>query len=193
MTESGKGLENVVLADSSITLVAGETGGLVYRGFDIAQLVPGTSYESVVHLLLFGDPPPESPPSKLTEELARRRAIPPEIESVVDAIPASATPLEALRTLLSVSGDHRFEYPPTVFQGFDLIAQAPTLLARYVRRQRGLPPIAPSVSPGHVREYLRMLTGDEPDPSKVRALEDYFVLLADHGMNASTFALRVVL
>ncbi|MCI4367740.1 MAG: citrate/2-methylcitrate synthase, partial [Thermoplasmata archaeon] len=57
MAAPGKGLEHVVLGDSAITLVAGETGGLTYRGFDIGELVPRATYEGVVHLLLWGTPP----------------------------------------------------------------------------------------------------------------------------------------
>jgi citrate synthase len=193
MTEVDRGLEHVVLGSSQISLVAGETGGLVYRGFDIRELVPGADYESVVHLLLFGDPPVDRPPLSLTQALAERRALPLDLARIVDALPRRLPPLEALRTGLSAMGDGSYAYPPTVEQGFDLIARAPTLLARHVRRSKGLRPVAPRSNLGHVANFLWMLDGAEPTPRRAHALENYFVLLADHGMNASTFALRVVL
>ncbi len=188
-----KGLENVVLDESHISLVAGETGGLAYRGFAIEELAGRASYEAVVHLLLFGDPPAEPVPARVRDELERRRHLPPEVERVADALGPALPPLEAMRTLLSSLGDGSAEYPPTVEQGFDLIARAPVLLARHVRRAAGQDPVPPRDDLGHVANYLWMLSGRAPDPRLVGALEQYFVLLADHGMNPSTFTLRVVL
>lgn len=193
MPEPSRGLEGVVVDRSQITLVEGETGGLVYRGFRISELVPGAPYESVVHLLLWGEPPQENPPPSLTKHLAHRRALPPRLEAIVDALPRGLPPLEAMRTMLSAMGDGSFEYPPTAEQALDLIARSPTMLARYVRRSAGDVPVAPRPDLGHVANYLYMLSGQPPEERRVRALEGYFVLLADHGMNASTFALRVVL
>ena len=188
-----KGLENVLLGESAITLVAGETGGLVYRGFDITELVPGTPYESVVHLLLFGEPPPEDPSERVRDELSARRSLARSVQAIADALPPRLPPLEAMRTLLSALGDGTSPYPPTVEGGFDLIARLPILLARYVRRSQGLLPVDSRPDFGHVANYLWTLSGRPPAEAHVRALENYFVLLADHGMNASTFALRVVL
>ena len=193
MNAAQRGLEHVVMAESSISLVAGETGGLVYRGFDINELVPGASFEGVVHLLLFGEPPEHDPPSRLVEELARRRGLSPGLTRLTDALAPALPPLDALRTQVSAMSGPSYSYPPTFEQGFDLIAKAPTLLARHVRRSMGHRPVAPRADLGHVANLLWMLDGNEPDARRVRALESYFVLLADHGMNASTFALRVVL
>jgi citrate synthase len=188
-----RGLEDIVIGDSAISLVAGETGGLTYRGYDIGDLALGTPYESVVHLLLTGSPPVEHPPPELVRALAARRTLPPEPQRVIDALDPLTPPMDALRTLVSTLGNGQHPYPPTREQGYELIARAPTLLTRFVRRSRRQPPIEPDVSQGHVANYLWMLSGVPPKPAQVRALEGYFILLADHGMNASTFALRVVL
>lgn len=188
-----KGLEHVVLGESAVSLVAGETGGLVYRGYDIRELAGHASYEAVVELLLSGEPPPSPVPPKLSSELVALRRLPPEAESVEAALAPTLPPLEAMRTLLSCLGDGSQGYPPTRAQGLELIARTPVLLARHVRRAAHEPPVPPREELGHVANYLWMLTGVEPDPARVRALETYFVLLADHGMNASTFALCVVL
>jgi citrate synthase len=188
-----RGLEHVVMADSAISFVEGEAGWLVYRGFDIGTLMEGPSYESIVHLLLWGEPPETEPPVALRATLAARRDVPAELAATIDALPAGLPPMDALRTLVSLLGDGSLPYPPTDEQGLTLIARAPTMLTRYVRRSSGKPPVAPRPDLGHVANYLWMLRGEEPDPARVRALERYFILLADHGMNASTFALRVVL
>ncbi|HZY70714.1 MAG TPA: citrate/2-methylcitrate synthase [Thermoplasmata archaeon] len=193
MYTAQKGLEDVIIGDSSISLVQGETGGLIYRGYDIRELAERAPYESVAYLLLFGTPPSEHPPRELTTELAHRRSPPPEADRVVDALDPATPPIEALRTVVSALGNGRTRYPPTLEQGYDLIARAPTLLARFVRRSRGSAPVPPDPELGHVANYLWMLRGERPAPAAAAALATYFNLLADHGMNASTFALRVTI
>jgi citrate synthase len=186
-----KGLDDVVVGKSEVSWVGGTTGDLVYRGFDVRTLVPGVPYESIVHLLLYGDPPTNDPSPEVVTALRSHRTPSRGAERVVDALPTDLPPLEALRTILSALGDGSFDYPPSLDEGFRLIAQTPVLLARYVRRARGEPPVAPRTDLAHAANYLWMLTGTEASPEHVRALEGYLCLLADHGMNASTFALRV--
>lgn len=188
-----KGLEHVVLGDSAISLVEGETGGLAFRGFTVQELAGHASYEAIVHLLTTGEPPSEAVPASVSSELRRALALSRGVETVADALPGSTPPLDALRTLLSALGDGSHPYPPTLAQGYELIARTPVLLARHVRRSAGLPVVAPRIDLGHVANFLWMLTGADPEPARVRALEQYFVLLADHGMNASTFAVRIVI
>ena len=188
-----KGLDDVVVGQSQVSWVGGTTGDLVFRGFDVRSLVPGVPYESIVHLLLYGDPPATDPSPEVSVALSTHRTPPAVAERVVDVLPADLPPLEALRTILSSLGDGRFGYPPTLDEGFRLIAQTPVLLARFVRRARGEPPIAPRADLSHAANYLWMLSGREPPAELVHALEGYLCLLADHGMNASTFALRVAI
>ncbi len=188
-----KGLDDVIVGRSAISWVGGETGDLVYRGFDVRDLVPGVPYESIVHLLLYGDPPSADPSHEVGRELAARRDAPPSTERVVDALPVGLPPLEALRTILSSLGTGSYGYPPTREQGFDLIARTPTLLARYVRRSRGLAPVPPRADLGHAANFLWMLFGAAPEAPRVAALDGYLALLADHGMNASTFALTIAI
>ncbi len=187
------GLDDVSVGESSISLVGGETGELVYRGFDVRGLVPGLPYESIVHLLLHGDPPEADPSPEVQRALGAAREVPAAIERVVDALGPDLPPLEALRTVLSALGDGTYGYPPTLEQGYRLIARTPILLARYVRRAQGRSPLSSRPDLSHAANYLYLLKGKEADPRHVRALDAYFDLLADHGMNASTFALRVAI
>jgi citrate synthase len=184
-------LDNVVVDRSSISWVGGETGDLVYRGFDVRELVPGLPYESAVHLLLTGEPPSVDPSPEVVDALRRHRGVPPAVEHVVDALAPTLAPLDALRSILSALGDGSFAYPPTIEQGYRLIAQTPVLLARFIRHAHGLPPVAPPSTQSHAEQYLTMLGVTHPSRERVAALDAYLVLLADHGMNASTFALRI--
>lgn len=188
-----KGLDDVVVGQSQVSWVGGITGDLVYRGFDVRSLVPGVPYESIVHLLLYGDPPAVDPSPEVDLALKAARSLPPSAERVADALPPRLPPLEALRTMLSALGDGSFGYPPTLDEGFRLIARAPMLLARFVSRSRGEDPVPSRPELSHAANYLWMLSGEEPTREHVRALEGYLCLLADHGMNASTFALRVAI
>jgi len=190
---ASKGLDDVVVGRSQISWVGGQTGELAYRGFDVRRLVPGVPYESIVHLLLYGEPPAADPSPEVVLALKAAREPPLVSERVVDALPANLPPLEALRTILSSLGDGSFGYPPSLTEGFRLIAQTPVLLARSVRRSQGKTAVRPRPELSHAANYLWMLTGEEPSPERVRALEGYLCLLADHGMNASTFALRVAI
>jgi len=178
---------------SSISWVGGETGELAYRGFDVRELVPGVPYESVAHLLLFGEPPDRDPSPVLGPALASARQVPPSIVAETDALAGRLPPLDALRTILSLLGDRSWGYPPRLEDGYRLIAQTPVLFARHLRRAAGLTPVPPRPELGHVANYLWMLRGTGPEPESVRALEAYFDLLADHGMNASTFVLRIAI
>lgn len=188
-----KGLDDVVVGQSQVSWVGGTTGDLVYRGFDVRTLVPGIPYESIVHLLLYGDPPAIDPSPEVVLALRAGRVPRATADRVVDALPAHLPPLEALRTILSSLGDGTFGYPPTLDEGFRLIAQTPVLLSRFVRRSLGEEAVPPRPELSHAANYLWMLTAAEPTPERVRALEGYLCLLADHGMNASTFALRVAI
>lgn len=188
-----KGLDDVVIGSSRISWVGGTTGDLVYRGFDVRELVPGVPFESVVHLLIFGEPPASDPSPEVTGALQAERAVPSATERIVDALPPGLPPLEALRTILSALGDGSYGYPPRVEDGMRLIARTPVLLARYVRRSRGEAPLEPRPGLSHAANYLQLLTGEVPSPAHAWALEGYLDLLADHGMNASTFALRVAI
>jgi citrate synthase len=188
-----KGLDHVVVDRSSISWVGGETGDLVYRGFDVRAIVPGVPYESAVHLILHGDPPTADPSPEVADALRREQRPARSTEQVVDAIAPTVPPLEALRTILSAMGDGQYGYPPRLEDGYRLIAQTPVLLARFVRRSRGEAPIAARPELSHAANYLAMLTGRVPSPEQAAALDAYLVLLADHGMNASTFALRTAI
>lgn len=187
------GLDDAVVGKSAITWVGGTSGDLVYRGFDVRELVPGVPYESVVDLLVHGEPPVADPSPTIVAALREARPIPEGVERAVDAIPADVPPLDALRTILSLLGDGSFGYPPRTEDGYRLIARLPVLLARFVRRAEGKPPLAPRPELGHAANYLWMLKGVLPSANDVRALEGYLDLLADHGMNASTFVLRIAI
>ena len=186
------GLEGIVGAQTAISLVDGTNGRLVYQGYVIADLAEQMSYEEVAFLLWEGHLPNRAELDALTSELAANRELTQAATIARDALPADTDPMDVLRSVVSAQGvEHRLARPTRPL-AIHATASFPTILAKFYRRQLGLEPIAPRRELGHAANYLYMMNGKEPAADVVRALDTYLVLLADHGMNASTFTARVI-
>jgi citrate synthase len=186
------GLEGIIAARTEISLVDGANGRLVYRGYVIADLAEEMSFEEVAYLLWHGSLPNRTELNALTLELAGSRELTPAASATLEALPPDTDPMDVLRSVVSVQGvEHRLERP-TVPLAIHATASFPTILAAFHRRVQGLEPVKPRADLGHAANYLYMLNGADATPELVRALNTYLVLLADHGMNASTFTARVI-
>jgi citrate synthase len=189
-------LSGVVVAETAICSIDPEAGVLMYRGYDIADLAEHSSYEEVVYLLLEGELPSTRELDELKEELSNRE-LPRAVQALVDGNHRDATPMEMLRTgvsLLSISDpdeasvDRKEERRKAV----QLIAQLPTILARHHRLRQGLDPVPPDPSLSYAENFLTMLRGDAPTEDETRAFDVAMILHAEHELNASTFTARVV-
>jgi citrate synthase len=190
---SGKGLEGVVAATTSLSLVDGTARRLVYRGYDIGDLVAHATFEATAYLLWYGRIPSASELAHLRAQMAGQRALPERVIHIIQQHPKSADPMDMLRTAVSALGSvEDFAAPPSVEQAISITAKIPTILAAFHRHRLGEPMLASRADLGHTANYLYLLNGKEPAPSQVRALDAYLVLTADHGMNASTFTARVI-
>jgi citrate synthase len=133
----------------------------------------------------------------LSNWLRANRRLPKVVWGIMHSLPEQATPMEALRTVASTlsmfdrSCVHEEIGGSSLCRSVSLTAKLPTIVASFDRLRREHPPIEPRVDLGHAANFLYMLNGEDPDPISADALETYFVLLADHGMNASTFSARV--
>jgi citrate synthase len=190
-------LSGVAVADTSICSIDPDAGVLMYRGYDITELAEHSTYEEVAYLLLEGDLPSPEQLSAFCDELAAARSLPPAVVTIVDGNAMDASPMETLRTAVSAlsfadpaesATDREQEHRKAI----DLIAQLPTIIARYERRRRGRPAVEPDPSLGYAENFLAMLRGEEPDEREARAFEIAMILHAEHEMNASTFTARVV-
>ncbi|HEY8817004.1 MAG TPA: citrate synthase/methylcitrate synthase [Candidatus Dormibacteraeota bacterium] len=186
------GLEGIIAARTEISLVDGANGRLVYRGYVIADLAEEMSFEEVAYLLWNGSLPNRAELDVLTKELAGSRALTAPALASLRALPADTDPMDVLRSVVSVQGvEHKLE-KPTIPLAIHATASFPTILASFHRLTQGLQPVEPRADLGHAANYLYMLNGKEASPEIVQALNTYLVLLADHGMNASTFTARVI-
>ena len=186
------GLEGIVASQTAISMVDGANGRLVYQGYVIADLAEEMSFEEVAFLLWEGRLPTRAELKALSLELAANRSLTQAANITLDALPNDTDPMDVLRSVVSVQGVKHRLAKPTIPLAIHAAASFPTILAMFHRRQLGLEPIQPRRDLGHAANYLYMLNGKESSPEIVRALNTYLVLLADHGMNASTFAARVI-
>ena len=193
MADFSPGLEGVVAAETAVSEVDGANGRLIYRGgYLIEDLVPVVTYEEVAYLLWNGDLPNESQLDALREQMAGARALNKPARGSLNAMDAATDPMDTLRTVVSAQGATRSLQKPTLDQAVELTAVLPTIVGASERKRQGKAIVEPRAELGHAANLLWMMSGEEPATDKTHWLDTYLVLLADHGLNASTFAARVV-
>ena len=189
-------LSGVTVAETSICSIDADAGVLMYRGYDIAELAEHASYEEVAYLLLEGELPSGDELEIFRVQLSARE-LPPAVATIVDGNAMDASPLETLRTAVSAlsfsdPAEDAIDRENERRKAVSLVAQLPTIVARYDRRRRGVPVVAPDPALGYAENFLTMLRGEEPTAEETRAFEIAMILHAEHELNASTFTARVV-
>ncbi len=196
-TQFVEGLEDVVALSSEICFIDGEEGRLVYRGYDIHDLIKGGStFEEVVYLLWHGELPGKEQLAAFDHALRADRALSPEVLRALHELPKTGNVMEMLRTLVSIAGlydpdDVDTSYDASVRKASRLVAQVATMVAAIERYRNDQEPLAPNDRLNHAGNFLYMLMGKEPDDYTMRAFEIALILHADHELNASTFSARV--
>jgi citrate synthase len=192
-----KGLEGVVATATAISDVRGLEGKLIYRGYDIDALAGHVSFEEASYLLWHGDLPNKKQLQELKQALAADRELPQGVVDYILAAPKDSSPMDILRTCISMLGlyDYGAIGPDQLElnrkRQISLTAKIGVIAAYFHRARRGqsLPPVRKDL--GEAAHFLYLLNGQEAGPEAVATLDMAFVLHADHGMNASTFAARV--
>ncbi len=196
-----RGLKGVQVADTTIGDVRGLEGFYHYRQYNAVEIAERLTFEDAWHLLIEGELPTPEQRDRFAAEVAELRSLPDAVRRVLPVIAGAATPgsLAALRSALSVLAVAE-QFRPSLDatpaelrrDGLRMSAVTPTVNAALYRLGRGEEPIEPRSDLGHCANYLYMLTGEEADPARVRAIEAYMTSTIEHGFNASTFTARVV-
>ncbi len=199
MSTVGKaGLEDVVVSTTDICFIDGREGRLVYRGFDVNDLVEHSTFEEVAYLLWYGSLPSKKEYEAHVKALSStaNRKLPPKVVGMLRQFPKKTTPMEILRTGVSAlsafdpdADDNSRE--ASLRKAVRLTAQMPTLVAAWERMRRGKPLIAPNPRMNLASNFLYMLTGKKPTDLAAKTFDVALILHADHEFNASTFAARV--
>ena len=191
-----RGLKDVYFERSAVTSIDGKAGELRYRGYSIHDLARNSTFEETAYLLLYGELPTEVQLAQFDNLLKAARQIPPPILDIIAAV-RTAHPMDVLRTAVSALsafdpevGDNAHE--ATQRKGLRLTAQVPMIVAAHQRIRNGKTPLAPDADLGHAANFLWMLSGEKPSAKAAELIDTDFVLHAEHGSNASSFAARVV-
>jgi len=190
------GLAGVPAARSRVCKIDGQAGLLSYRGYDVTQLAEHSTFEEVAYLLLKGQLPTKQELDGFIGELRNHRRLKFRIIDLLKTLPEDGHPMEALVATLSAVS---MFYPHTIMDTPEqrwgatirILTKVPTMVAAYHRIRNGEEPVPPRDDLGHAANFLYMLTGKDPDPLVARMMDVAFILHAEHGMNASTFAARV--
>ncbi len=191
------GLQGVVVADITSSLVDGENGRLIYEGYEIEDLAANALFEDVAFLLWHHRLPNGQELESLRAEIAAQAVLPQGVIDLMKALPKDAVPMAVLRTVVSAlahydADSESMDKAVALKKAIRLTGQITTACAAWDRIRKGHEPIAPRADLNLSENFVYMLTGKDPDPTVAAAFNVYMVLLAEHGMNASTFAARVI-
>lgn len=197
-TDYVKGLDGVVAAQTALSLVDGEKGRLLYRGIPIHELAVHSTFEEIIYFLFYGKLPLKDELEKITRRICQSYDLPKEALENIRRLPSHIHPMAMLRTIVSSLAYYdndadNLTRESLLDKGIRLIARMPTIVAAYDRSRKGKEPVAPRADLSVAANFLYMLHGHECDPKHVHALDAYLVMLADHGLNASTFSARVTI
>ena len=194
---AAKGLEGIVATTSSICWIDGDAGVLAYRGIDIHKLAEESNFEETTYLLWNGRLPKAAELDAFHKELAKARVLDPKIIELLRSFPKDVTPMEVLRTAVSALScydpdEKDNSHAANLRKSFRLTAQIAMLVAIYDRIRKGKPLVEADPSLSHAGNFLWMLNGEKPSETATRTMDVALILHADHELNASTFAARVI-
>lgn len=198
MSTFAKGLEGVVAAETRMSFIDGEKGILEYVGIPIDDLARQSTFEETVFLLWNCRLPKKGELAEFSQQLRSRYALPGDFRKRILEMPKDAQPMHVLRT--AVSSLAMYDAEPNANdlksareKAMNILAQTPTIVAWYDRHRRGLPLVEPRSDLTFAQNFLYMLNAKEPTEAVARAFDICMILHADHGLNNSTFAARVII
>lgn len=191
------GLEGVVAAETHMSYIDGEKGILEYVGIAIDDLARNSTFEETVFLLWNRRLPTKAELEAFTADLRSRYDLPAGMVERIQSCPKDATPMHMLRTMVSALS--MYDADPDAndiltarLKALTILAQTPAIIACFDRYRRGLPFVAPRKDLSFAANFLYMLNGAVPTDAVARAFDICMILHADHGLNNSTFAARVI-
>ena len=192
-----RGLKGIYFERSAVSHIDGSAGTLSYRGYSIDALATQSTFEEVSYLLIYGDLPTQAELADFDAKLKNARELPASVYDVIRAT-KDGHPMDVLRTATSAlaaltptSQDVSVE--AFIENGIKLTSQVPMIIAAHDRIRNGLDPVAADKTLSHAANWLWMLKGEKPSEDAARLADVDFILHAEHGSNASSFAARVTI
>lgn len=193
-----KGLEGIVAAETNMSFIDGEKGILEYVGISIDELARNSTFEETVFLLWNRRLPTSGELEAFGADLRGRYELPEGMEERLTRLPKDAQPMHVLRTMVSAlslhdSDPNANDVKSAREKALNILARTPAIIAYFDRYRRGLPVVHPRKDLSFAANFLYMLNGQVPTDAVARAFDICMILHADHGLNNSTFAARVVI
>lgn len=191
------GLRNIEVADTKICSIDGEQGKLIYRGYDILDLVNRSTFEETAYLLLFGGLPSAEELADFSHRLSEVRKLPEPLLNNLKNRPRKAHPMDILQSCVSELADYDLNLDDdtredNIRRAIILISKIPTIVAAWNRIRNGQHVVDPKEEGSHAANFLYMLRGTEPLQEESKVFDICLILHAEHSFNASTFAAREV-
>ena len=191
------GLRNIEVADTRICSIDGENGKLIYRGYDILDLVNHSSFEETAYLLLFGELPSPDGLEDFSRRLREARSVPEPIIRNLKTRPQRAHPMDVLQSCVSELADYDLNMEDdskesNIRRAIILIAKIPAIVSAWNRIRKGNRIVDPLEEGSHASNFLYMLRGTLPTPEEAKVFDICLILHAEHSFNASTFAAREI-
>lgn len=191
------GLRNIEVADTKISSIDGEHGKLIYRGYDILDLVNRSTFEETAYLLIFGDLPNQIQLTEFSDKLRYSRNIPESLLLDLHNRPKTAFPMDILQSSVSYLSNydddlHSDGKTDNIQRASLLVAKIPSIIAAWNRIRNGMAYIEPTTDLSHSANFLYMLFGRKPQTEEIKVFDICLILHAEHSFNASTFAAREI-
>ncbi|MCE8532708.1 citrate (Si)-synthase [Ruegeria pomeroyi] len=192
-----RGLVGVYFERSGVSHIDGSQGELSYRGYSIHDLATHSTFEEVAYLLIHGELPSVAELADFDSRLKAARSLPPAVLDIIRAT-KDGHPMDVLRTAVSAlaalePGSRAVSEEAFVENGISLTSQIPMIVAAHEAIRNGRDPVTPDNSLSHAANWLWMLKGEKPSTDAARLADVDFILHAEHGSNASSFAARVTI
>lgn len=192
-----KGLDDVVIKETTLSYIDGEAGKLYYVGYPIEDLAEHSSYEEVCFLLLYQRLPTQREFREFSATLTSERELPREFDNFIKTVPRNAPMMDVLKMcvdFLALYDEELQVHEPgaNIRKAIRLTAKIPTAIARAYRHKAGLPEIRPLEDLSHAANFLYMVTGEKPDSLASKIMDVSFILHAEHELPASSTAALVV-
>jgi citrate synthase len=186
-----------VATTSSICWIDGDAGVLSYRGIDIHKLASESTFEETTYLLWNGTLPTFAELKDFSAKLAEARTLNPKILDLLRSVPTSASPMEVLRTAVSLlsiydADEADSSHAANLRKSFRLTSQIAMIVAIFDRIRKGKDVVEADRTLSHAANFLWMLNGEMPSDTATKTFDIALILHADHELNASTFAARVI-
>jgi len=198
-----EGYANTGSCESKITFIDGEKGILRYRGYPIEEIVERSTFVETAYLIVFGELPTRAELQQFSSSLTDHQFIHEDMRHHFEGFPPSAPPMAILSAMINTVGC----FQPAMFQPENdahflesatrLMSKVRTIAAASYKKSIGRPVIYPRYDLPYTANFLHMMfsmpnRSYEPDPDVVRALDQIFILHADHEQNCSTSTVRMV-